>query len=62
MKKTAVAICYSADNDLITGRFKEEAKRSIIDACTPSALTNMQKILFSMDDHFMHKNMIILKI
>jgi ankyrin repeat protein len=52
MKKTAETICFKLANDQIATpeKFKAEIKSATINACSPGALTNMQKILYSMDN------------
>ncbi|MGB4191028.1 MAG: ankyrin repeat domain-containing protein [Rickettsiales bacterium] len=51
LKKTAEAICYKIANNLLEmpERFKSETKSASIRHCDAGALTNMQKILLSMD-------------
>ncbi|MCT4635511.1 MAG: ankyrin repeat domain-containing protein [Rickettsiales bacterium] len=52
VKRTAEVICYRTENGLVASpeKFQAEIKSATIDACTPGALTNMQKIVHSMDD------------
>ena len=51
VKKTAEAMCYKLEHGEITSRekFKAEINSATLSACEDGALTNMQKILYSMD-------------
>lgn len=52
MERTVETICYKLENNLIVNpeKFKLEIKSARLDACEAGALTNLQKILYSMDD------------
>jgi hypothetical protein len=52
LKQISEVICYKVEHNLINlpTRFKDELASAIIEACTPGALTNMQKVLYSMDE------------
>ncbi|MGB4192112.1 MAG: ankyrin repeat domain-containing protein [Rickettsiales bacterium] len=52
IKKTAEAICYKLGNNLVATpeKFKAEVKSATINACDAGALTNMQKMLYGMDN------------
>jgi ankyrin repeat protein len=52
IKKTAETICFKMERKLIElpEKFKAEIRSSTIHACEPGALTNMQDILYNMDD------------
>jgi hypothetical protein len=52
MKKTAEMICFKLKHGVIAtpNKFIAEIKSATLNACTSGALTNMQKILYSMND------------
>jgi hypothetical protein len=52
IKKTMEIICFNHECGLIETpvKFNNEISNSMTNGCTPGALTNMQKILYSMND------------
>lgn len=52
MRRTAEAICYKLAKGLIYSKqkFNDEVNSFTIDACSPGAVTNLQKALYTMDD------------